>query len=116
MQISSSLVTTQSLHAHHNAFNMTDASIAFGPVPEPAPYALPFLALTWSATTCMIVCFLMMHFEWRFELWTLKGDSITMYTKPHLKSWGLMESFAARKPVQIVAGHGYGDEEGVELR
>ena len=63
----------------------------------------------------MSVAFLMMHFEWRFELWTLKGERITMYRKPMLKSWSLMESFAARKPVEIVGGHG-DEEEGIELR
>jgi hypothetical protein len=39
-----------------------------------------------------------------------------MYRKPELKSWGLMNSFAARKPIEI-EDRGYHDgEEGIELR
>ena len=63
----------------------------------------------------MIVVFILQYYEWRLELWTLKGERIVMYRKPTLKSWGLMNSFAMRKPVEI-EDRGYGGvEKGLEL-
>jgi hypothetical protein len=60
----------------------------------------------------MIVVFILQHFEWRFELWRLKGERITIYRKPMLKSWGLMDSFAMRKRVEIEdRGKGTGRRE-----
>lgn len=63
---------------------------------------------------CMIVVLALEALEWRFELWTLKGDDIKIYRKPPLKTWSLMDAVASRKPVQIDAGNG--GEEGIELR
>jgi hypothetical protein len=57
----------------------------------------------------MIVVFILQHFEWRFELWRLKGERITIYRKPMLKSWGLMDSFAMRNGLRLrIGGRGRG--------
>jgi hypothetical protein len=44
----------------------------------------------------------LIQLEWRFELWTLKGEPITMYRKPATKSWMLMDAIAERNPTKIV--------------
>ena len=113
LQISSSLTTGQILKAHNNAFNITDPSISPSVIPSPSMYSEAFLALTWSATACMIVVFILEHFEWRFELWTLKGDRITMYRKPMLKSWNLLDAIWFRKPLEM---NSMETGEGIELR
>ena len=64
----------------------------------------------------MVVCFLCESLEWRFEVWTLKGERITIYRKPPLKNWSLIDAVAFRKPVEI-EDRGDGDaDEGIELR
>lgn len=63
---------------------------------------------------CIIVTVALVAVEWRFELWTLKGERIEIYRKPPLKSWSLMDAVAYRKPVPTDAE--YGGEDGIELR
>ena len=46
----------------------------------------------------MFVVFVMMQIEWRFQLWTFKGDKITLYKKPEHCSWLLMNALC--KPEQ----------------
>ena len=46
------------------------------------PYPLGFLGLTWSTCIAMFVVFVLMVIEWRFQLWTFKGDKIILYSKP----------------------------------
>jgi hypothetical protein len=70
-----------------------------------------YLGLAFSTLVLMIVCFVLTQTEWRFEIWTWKGERITLYRKPPLKSWLLME--ALMKPEQI-QGVTVG-EEGIEL-
>ncbi|PMD34519.1 hypothetical protein L207DRAFT_496293 [Hyaloscypha variabilis F] len=63
------------------------------------PYPLGFLALTWSTCVAMFVVFVLMQIEWRFQLWTLNGDRITLYRKPKYCSWHSMNALG--KPEQI---------------
>jgi hypothetical protein len=41
----------------------------------------------------MFVVFVLILVEWRFELWTFKGDKITLYRKPKHGSWFLINAF-----------------------
>ena len=56
----------------------------------------------------VVVVFTLGHIEWRFELWTLKGEPITTYRKPLYKSWSLWDAYLDRKPVEMEA---HRDEE-----
>jgi hypothetical protein len=47
----------------------------------------------------MLVVFVLMEIEWRLQLWTPKGQNITLYWKPKYGSWLLIKSL--RKPEQI---------------
>jgi hypothetical protein len=70
-----------------------------------------YLGLAFSTMVLMVLCFILTQIEWRFEIWTWKGERITLYRKPPLKSWLLME--ALMKPERI---HGVTvGEEGTEL-
>jgi hypothetical protein len=51
----------------------------------------------------MLVVVILVQFEWRFELWTLKGENITIYQKPPSKSWNLLDSLWDRNPTKIAA-------------
>jgi hypothetical protein len=51
----------------------------------------------------MLVVVILVQFEWRFELWTLKGENITTYQKPPSKSWNLLDSLWDRNPMKIAA-------------
>jgi hypothetical protein len=51
----------------------------------------------------MLVVFILVKVEWRFELWTLKGEPITIYRKPQRKSWNILEAFWDRNPTKIDA-------------
>lgn len=63
------------------------------------PYPVGFLGLTWSTFVAMFIVFVLMLIEWYFQLWTLKGDEITLYSKPKYCSWNLMHPVC--RPEQI---------------
>jgi hypothetical protein len=96
LNISSSIATNHS----KVAYNTTT-----GP---PALYAAEFFALTWAAMALMVIVCILGHIEWRFELWTLNGEPITLYRKPLNKSWSLWGSYFDRKPIVMES---YKDEE-----
>ncbi|CZR66976.1 uncharacterized protein PAC_16875 [Phialocephala subalpina] len=101
LQISSSLATSHSIHTY-NSHTL-----------PPTLHPTEFLAMTWPTTCLMFVVFLLVEIEWRFELWTLKGERITGYRKPVCKSWNLLEAFWDRNPTGIDAK---GRDEGFEMR
>jgi hypothetical protein len=47
----------------------------------------------------MSVVSVLMLIEWRFQLWTLGGDTITLYRKPNHCSWLSMNAMG--KPDEI---------------
>ncbi|KUJ10190.1 uncharacterized protein LY89DRAFT_787811 [Mollisia scopiformis] len=100
-QISAALTTGHSLGAYHSS------------TLPPALYSSEFFAFMWPCMCCMLVVLILVHMEWKFELWTLKGDRITLYRKPPYKSWSLLDSCYDRKPVKTDAGRG---EEGWEMQ
>jgi len=65
--------------------------------------------MCWTTMCLMFVVFILVQFEWRFELWTLKGDPITLYSKPKCKSWSLLSALYDRNPTKTESCGG--DEE-----
>jgi hypothetical protein len=63
--------------------------------------------MAWGATALMIVVFLLEQFEWRFELWTFKGEVITTYRKPELKSWSLLEALIGPPKLKGIQPEGH---------
>lgn len=57
--------------------------------------------MAWTTMALMFVVLFLVHIEWRFELWTLKGEAIRGYRKPVCKSWNLLEAFWDRNPTGI---------------
>jgi len=94
-QICAGLTTGHSLRAYHSQ------------TPPPALYASEFFAFEWPAVFLMFVVVILVQIEWRFELWTLKGERITMYRKPLYKSWGLLDSTWYKNPVKTDADRGH---------
>jgi hypothetical protein len=68
--------------------------------------------MSFTTMALMLVVVVLIQFELRFELWTLKGEPITMYRKPQCKSWLLMNAFWDQNPTQIDAA---GKDEEYEL-
>lgn len=50
--------------------------------------------MAWGSVALMTVVFILEQLEWRFELWTSKGERITMYRKPELRSWSILDALA----------------------
>lgn len=90
-QLASTLAANHSLRAHHSQ-NL-----------PPVLYATAFFAMTWTTMCLMLVAFILVQVEWRFELWTLKGEPITIYRKPKCKSWFLLQALWDRNPAKIDA-------------
>jgi len=49
----------------------------------------------------MILVCILVQIEWRFEIWTFKGDPITIYRKPERASWFMMADLI--KP-EVISG------------
>jgi hypothetical protein len=49
----------------------------------------------------MILVCILVQIEWRFEIWTFKGDLITIYRKPKKSSWFM--TAALMKP-EVISG------------
>jgi len=98
-QISAGLTTGHSLRAYHSR------------TPPPALYASEFFAFEWPAVFLMFLVVILVQIEWRFQLWTLKGERITMYRKPLYKSWGLLDSTWYRIPVKAGADRSHENYE-----
>jgi len=96
-QVASGLASGHSLKAYHSKT-----------LPS-ALYSTEFFAMSWTTSALMFVVFVLVQIEWRFELWTLKGELITMYRKPPSKSWLLLNAYADRNPTKI-DGTGRGEE------
>jgi hypothetical protein len=90
-QVASSLATGHSLKAYHSKT-----------LPSTL-YSREFFVVSFTTMALMFVVFLLIQIEWRFELWTLKGEPITIYRKPECKSWSILSSFWERNPTKIEA-------------
>jgi len=64
-------------------------------------YPIGFLALTWSTFVAMFLVFVLMQIEWRFQLWTPKGDKITLYKRPEHCSWLLMKALCKPETIHV---------------
>jgi hypothetical protein len=99
--VAASLATGHSLKAYHSKT-----------LPS-ALYSREFYVMSFTTMALMFVVFLLTQIEWRFELWTLKGETITIYRKPECKSWSILSSFWERSPTKIEAA---GRDEEYEMQ
>ncbi|PMD13350.1 hypothetical protein NA56DRAFT_651812 [Hyaloscypha hepaticicola] len=100
-QVASSLAAGHSLKAYHSKT-----------LPS-ALYAEEFYVMSFTTMALMFVVFFLIHIEWRFELWTFRGEPITIYRKPECKSWSILSAFWDRNPTKIEAA---GRDEEYEMR
>ena len=54
--------------------------------------AMKFYTENGLSWTEMLERLVLMLVEWRFELWTFKGDKITLYRRPKHGSWFLINA------------------------